>query len=70
MAVPRRREVAIAVGIMTVRRCRYLVTGKHDSLDRCTAEAVDSLGEILLCTHHLALALELLRSAGLGLAAL
>lgn len=38
-------------------RCRYL----DIRANRCTAEAVDELGEILLCTHHLAKALEMLR---------
>lgn len=40
-------------------RCRY--TGKYQ---RCTGEAVDPIGEVLLCTEHLARAVELLRSRG------
>lgn len=36
-------------------RCRYLV--EHN--DPCSGEAVDPVGEILLCARHLGLALEL-----------
>lgn len=36
--------------------CRYLRRG---AAGQCTAEAVDPEGEILLCTHHLAAALQL-----------
>lgn len=38
-------------------RCRYLDIRDN----RCTAEVVDEVGEILLCVHHLAKALELIR---------
>lgn len=38
-------------------RCRYL--DRNDN--RCTSEVVDEVGEILLCVHHLARALELIR---------
>lgn len=38
-------------------RCRYL----DRWADQCTAEAIDEHGEILLCTAHLARALEMLR---------
>lgn len=38
--------------------CRYL---DHHS-NRCTGEAVDPAGEILLCVAHLARALELVRN--------
>jgi hypothetical protein len=38
-------------------RCRYLDIKDN----RCTAEVVDEVGEILLCVHHLAKALELIR---------
>lgn len=38
-------------------RCRYLDIREN----RCTAEAADPLGEILLCPAHLARALELIR---------
>ncbi len=37
-------------------RCRY-----HDKYLACTAEAVDPIGEVLLCTTHLGRALEMLR---------
>jgi len=42
-------------------RCRYI-----DDVPKglCTAEAADRDGEIKLCTKHLALTLELLRSRG------
>jgi hypothetical protein len=43
-------------------RCRYL--GRRD--DRCTAEAVDPDGEILLCAGHLARAMELIRTVTAG----
>jgi hypothetical protein len=39
-------------------RCRYL----NRTGDPCTGEAVDAHGEVLLCTKHLALAIELVRS--------
>lgn len=42
--------------------CRY--TGKYL---RCTGEAVDPIGEVLLCTTHLAMALELVQRHGLTL---
>ena len=38
--------------------CRYL---RRDN-NQCTGEAVDPNGEILLCTKHLARALELVRA--------
>ncbi|MET0520822.1 MAG: hypothetical protein ABW156_02440 [Jiangellaceae bacterium] len=62
-----------AEGADTVRRanrdtrivlCRYLRRGTKG---QCTAEAVDPDGEILLCAHHLARVLELLRSTAPGL---
>lgn len=37
-------------------QCRYT-----NKLTRCSGEAVDPLGEVLLCEMHLARALELLR---------
>jgi hypothetical protein len=49
-----------------VTRCRYLRRG---TAGQCTAEAVDGQGEIVLCTHHLARAMELLNRAGAALAA-
>lgn len=42
-------------------RCRYLRRG---AAGQCTAEAVDELGEIMLCQHHLARTMELLASRG------
>lgn len=39
--------------------CRYL----RRSGDQCTGEAVDTEGEILLCSKHLARAMELLKAA-------
>lgn len=42
----------------TTPKCRYINEGERQGL--CTAEAVDAVGEIKLCTRHLALALELL----------
>lgn len=45
-------------------RCRYL--GRRD--EPCTAEAVDPLGEILLCERHLGRAVELLNRYGVALA--
>jgi hypothetical protein len=47
-----------------VVRCRYL--GKFN---RCTAEAVDPVGEVLLCAQHLARAIEFLRSLGMKIQA-
>jgi hypothetical protein len=42
--------------------CRYL--DRHRN--QCTAEAVDELGEVLVCEHHLAMAMALLhRQTGL-----
>lgn len=38
--------------------CKYTVEHGH----RCTAEAVDPDGELLLCGRHLAAAVELIRS--------
>lgn len=38
-------------------RCRYLA----DRLNRCTSEAVDDSGEIILCYRHLGRALELIQ---------
>lgn len=46
-------------------RCRYL----NRTNDPCTGEAVDPHGEVLLCTRHLALAMELVRAKQLGLLA-
>jgi hypothetical protein len=40
-------------------QCRY--TSKHQ---RCGNEAVDPVGEVLLCQHHLALTIELLAAHG------
>jgi hypothetical protein len=37
-------------------RCRYL--GRNEN--RCTNEAADPEGEILLCQHHLSRAIELI----------
>lgn len=37
--------------------CRYL--DRHGN--RCTGEAVDDQGELLLCVRHLAAAIELIR---------
>ncbi len=42
-----------------VIRCRY--TGKYQ---RCTGEAIDPVGEVLLCHEHLARTIELLRAKG------
>lgn len=50
------REVAAT----RITRCRYLVGDDN----RCTAEAADPDGEVVLCTRHLALTLTLLRSHG------
>ena len=47
--------------------CRYLCQGTQG---QCTAEAVDPVGEILLCSKHLARTLELLRNANLMIGAL
>ncbi len=44
--------------------CRYINLPDERPTGLCTAEAVDPLGEIRLCTKHLALTLELLRSRG------
>lgn len=41
-----------------MRACKYTVEHGH----RCTAEAVDPDGELLLCYRHLAAAVELIRS--------
>lgn len=41
-------------------RCRYLRRNNA----QCTAEVADEQGEILLCTKHLARAVELLRARG------
>lgn len=43
-----------------ILRCRY--TSRYG--DRCTGQAVDDLGEIILCAFHLGLALEMLRRVG------
>ena len=43
-----------------VVRCRYLDRNSN----QCTGEAVDPLGEVLLCTRHLARALELVQARG------
>lgn len=40
-------------------RCRY--QGKYLA---CTGEAIDPVGEVLLCTSHLLLTIELLRAKG------
>lgn len=40
-----------------ITRCRYL----RRNNDQCTGEVVDPDGEILLCTKHLARALELVQ---------
>lgn len=40
-------------------RCRYL--RRND--EQCTAEAVDPVGEVLLCTKHLGRAMEMLKAA-------
>ena len=45
-------------------RCRYL--RRNEQL--CTAEAVDPVGEVLLCSKHLARAMQLLNRAGAALA--
>lgn len=42
------------------KTCRY--TRRNGDL--CTAEAVDDLGEIVLCSRHMGLAVELLLSHG------
>jgi len=42
-----------------ITRCHYL---KPNVDQQCTAEAVDPNGEILLCTKHLARALELVNA--------
>ena len=41
-----------------ITRCHYLNRGRV----QCTAEAVDSDADILLCTHHLTRALQLIAS--------
>ena len=38
-------------------RCRY----QPDGSNPCTAEAVEAMGEIIMCAGHLAAALELLK---------
>lgn len=43
-------------------RCRYL--DRYDN--RCTGEAVDPEGEVLLCITHLGRALELFRRRAAG----
>ena len=60
-----RRAVNAVPQHQPVVRCRYLASGKRGSLDRCTAEAVDPVGEIILCISHLALALELIQGVPL-----
>lgn len=45
-------------------RCRYLRRNEQ----QCTAEVVDELGEILLCTKHLGRAMELLNRHSAALA--
>jgi hypothetical protein len=45
-------------------RCRYL--RRNDA--QCTAEVVDPVGEVLLCTKHLSRAMQLLNRAGAALA--
>lgn len=42
--------------------CRVLRRGTSG---QCTGEAVDPNGELLICSRHLARAIELLRAAGL-----
>ncbi len=54
----RRKEARLTV------TCRYINLVGEKPPGLCTAEAVDRDGEILLCTRHLALTLELLRSRG------
>lgn len=50
-------ELAAAPTVhIRIVRCRYL----RRSGNACTAEAADVTGEVLLCTEHLALALELI----------
>lgn len=41
-------------------RCRFY--SKH--ANRCTGEAVDPAGEILICQRHLGFAMELLTASG------
>lgn len=43
--------------------CRYL--NRH--ADQCTGEAVQPDAEVLLCTRHLAAAIEFLRASGVRL---
>lgn len=54
--------VRTAVAAPAPRRvtCRYL----RRNGDQCTAEAVDPDHEFVVCIRHLALAMELLRQAG------
>jgi len=52
-------------------RCRYMeprVFKRRTTavLDQCTAQAADDQGELLLCTRHLAAALQLLTRHGLN----
>lgn len=42
-----------------ILRCRML----NATNDRCTAEAVDPNGEVLICVRHAGLVLELVRAA-------
>lgn len=42
-------------------RCHYLTTHPRRGTNQCTAECVDSEGEIKLCSRHLAAALALLQ---------
>ena len=51
------RPSALAYDMMTGRKIRCRMTTRLSN--RCQAEAVDPLGEILICQRHLALALEL-----------
>ncbi len=40
-------------------QCQYL---RSNLKGRCTAEAADPNGEVILCAHHLALAMELVQN--------
>lgn len=49
-----------------VTRCRML----RRRGDQCTAEALDEMGEVLICLEHAALVIELISRAGDGVTGL
>lgn len=50
--------LTLTVKTAAVTRCRML----NSTSDRCTAEALDPQGEVLICQRHAALVMELVRA--------